>query len=290
MWRATLFAHMLILAWPFTGSVAHAQSSEELARGHYTLARAQYEAGQFEDAAREFQAAYDAAPRPQLLYNIYLAHRDGGHAEQAAAALRGYVATLEDSPTKTQLTARLRALERVVAERASADAHQQPSSDAAAGEDTRGEAPPDDHGVGADAQGADDAAGVDAAVTTAPDSSADSPRTEGSASSSSAPWMVVGTGAGLALVGAVVGAFALRAQKDLEDACPDRTACDPGTWRRIRDRGRRLALTADALWIGGAAVSVAGLLWVLLRRPAERLSASALCTGDGCALSVQGSF
>lgn len=268
---------------------ASAAPVEEIARGHYTLASALYDAGRFEDAAREFAAAYEIAPRTALLYNLYLAHRDGGHMPEAADALSRYVATLEEGPTKVQLRARLAALERMLATPDPTSQGEGAGESSRAGENTSfvdtvdpGQLPDD---------GTAPARSDHPASPPATSASITATRGETEMSSPSlAPWIVVGTGAGLVLTSAVVGGFALKAQSDLESICPNREACPAGSWQSTRDRGHRLAVSADVLWASGAAIGVAGLLWVLLRRPVEREAVSAWCTSRSCALAVRGSF
>ena len=49
--------------------------------------------------------------RPELLYNIYVAHRDANDAAAATAALRSYLELAEVEPSRrVNLEARLRAL------------------------------------------------------------------------------------------------------------------------------------------------------------------------------------
>lgn len=86
-----------------------------MARMRYEAAVAKYNAGLFEEAAHEFEAAYAISHRDELLYNIYLAWRDAGHLERAVAALRFYLPTLTDPATRTRLQATLEATERRLA-------------------------------------------------------------------------------------------------------------------------------------------------------------------------------
>ena len=59
-------------------------SDDEAARRHFRLGQAYYQNGQFPEAAAEFEQAYQLSGRPQLLYNIYLAHRDALHTRHVA--------------------------------------------------------------------------------------------------------------------------------------------------------------------------------------------------------------
>ena len=279
--------------------VARAQAApaapvEEIARGHYALGRALYDAGRFDDAAHEFSAAYEAAPRDQLLYNLYLTYRDGGHMAEAADALRRYVVTLEEGPTKVQLGARLAALERMLATPGQTHEGEGATENTDAVETVDpGQVP--DHGTPTPPQPSDlpttEPRPESSPARPAPLAAMHAePLEERTSSPSPAPWVVVGAGAGMVLASAVVGGFALKAQGDLESICPNREACTPGIWQSTRDRGRRLAVSADVLWASGAAIGVAGLLWLLLRRPVEHDGVTASCTSRGCALGLRGSF
>ena len=45
------------------------------ARQHFMIGKTLYDAGRFQQAAEEFDSAYQLSKRPQLLYNVYVAHR-----------------------------------------------------------------------------------------------------------------------------------------------------------------------------------------------------------------------
>lgn len=91
------------------------------AREHFEVALTLYRAGRFDESALEFQRAFDLSGAPELLHNIYLAHRDAGHVRAAADALRRYLAVASDIPEeqRSMLRHRLEALEAVLASGAS---------------------------------------------------------------------------------------------------------------------------------------------------------------------------
>jgi tetratricopeptide (TPR) repeat protein len=99
--------------------VAAAQPSperlEEAARIHFDLGRAQYAAGRFEEAVVEFREAYRLSGRPELLFNIHLAERDAGNLLEARDALRDFLASDAAIEGRTNLEARLAALDRQLA-------------------------------------------------------------------------------------------------------------------------------------------------------------------------------
>ncbi len=99
-------------------TVAQAQDAEadERARLHFRAGQSHYEAGRFDQAVTEFEASYAIRPHAALQHNIYLAHRDAGRNQQAAAALRRYLDEADDVRNRELLEARLAALEQDAAE------------------------------------------------------------------------------------------------------------------------------------------------------------------------------
>lgn len=73
--------------------IAFAVPTHEEARRRADAARALFQAGRFADAALEFQAAYEIAPEPQLLYNLGICYEEAGMADRAAEALQRYLNT-----------------------------------------------------------------------------------------------------------------------------------------------------------------------------------------------------
>ncbi|MEM9191044.1 MAG: hypothetical protein AAGF12_17805 [Myxococcota bacterium] len=102
-------------------------------------------------------------------------------------------------------------------------------------------------------------------------------------------FVTMGIGAALLVGGAVTGIFALDVSNDLEDDCVD-GAC-PESVRDDRNRGVRLAVATDLLFIAGGATIASGLIWALLTRNSEEEAPLSLgCGAEGCALQVQGAF
>lgn len=118
------FSLVLGLVLPLTfaaAASAHAQTPEdEQAHTHFDSGRLYFERGEYEDAFREFDAAYQLSHRAPLLYNIYLSLERLGRTADAADRLEQYLASdVEIDPTeRTNLEARLVNLR----ERAAADA------------------------------------------------------------------------------------------------------------------------------------------------------------------------
>lgn len=100
-----------LLALSFAPRTVHAQDaspSDTEARLHFEAARSHFERGAYEEALREFQAAYELSHRAELLYNLYLSAERMGDLDQAIDYLDRYLH--EGAPAaelRTQLEARL---------------------------------------------------------------------------------------------------------------------------------------------------------------------------------------
>ncbi len=104
----------LTLAFTFAPTSVFAQSDEQLANDeqahtHFDSGHLYFERGEYDDALREFQAAYDLSHRAPLLYNLYLTLERLGRAGDAADRLEAYLASdVEiDATERTNLEARM---------------------------------------------------------------------------------------------------------------------------------------------------------------------------------------
>ena len=71
---------VISLVW-LAAATAHAQSGE--ARAHFDRATSAFALGRFDDAAHEYEKAFDLKPDPALLYNAAQAHRKAGNKHRA---------------------------------------------------------------------------------------------------------------------------------------------------------------------------------------------------------------
>lgn len=81
------FAIMIALSAP-----ALADPKTDEARGHFKLGKAYQDQGAFERAAEEYKLAYEADPRPEMLFNIAQAYRLAKQKEQAIEYFKQYLA------------------------------------------------------------------------------------------------------------------------------------------------------------------------------------------------------
>jgi tetratricopeptide (TPR) repeat protein len=278
---AALRALFLVIGIAMLGAAgAHAQTAaapdgadgarvEEIARQHFQLGRAQYESGQFREAAASFERAHELSKREVLWYNIYLAYRDAGDNAKAAEALRNYLTGVEQMDNRAHLEARLASLDRLVQEEQARE--EQARAAEAAG------------------RGAEPAQSAEPAATS--DQPAEPPPAD--ESPSIVPYVLLGVGGAMMIGGVVTGLMASSKHSELEEQCPN-NPCD-ASLQDLADEGQTLALTADVLLFGGIAVAATGgVLWFLNRNASsdgeQPVAAAVGCGPRGCAGRVRVAF
>src|SRR5687767_4742904 len=70
------------------------EERDQAARRNFKVGQAAYQAGQYEDALRYFERAYELSPRPQLLYNIGQSADRLRLDQRALDAFQGYLLAL----------------------------------------------------------------------------------------------------------------------------------------------------------------------------------------------------
>ena len=230
-------ALVLAAAFGATEGHAYAQDDANRARLHFQAGASYYEAGDYEDALREFQRSYDLSQRPELFYNFSLCHQQLGRLDEAIVYLDRYLREVEEVPNRANLERRL------------TNFRTQQANEARAAEEERQRAAQQRR---AEAEAA--AAGGDAEEPepAAPDSNED----EGGANGAAIGSFVV-AGAGVVVLG-VAGGLALAQRSDLDDqGCAPN--CDSGDVSTLRTR----AIVADiglAVALVGATLGVVFLL------------------------------
>lgn len=256
-----------------SGASAQGQGSEEEARAHFQLGRAAYDRGEFAKAAGEFEEAYRISQRAALLYNLYLAYRDANEPAKAADALRRFLAEEKDVDNRSQLEARLAALERGLA---------QPAAPAAAPAVT-----------GAPPAGAPESPPPPVAQEAAAPAPAPAQARPGSQEKPKLIPILLMAGGGALIAGSVVtGIMTLSAQSDLEHGCPNKSACDP-KFESTQSRGKTLAVVTDVLMVTGVAAAATGATLFFLWRgkpKSDAPSASLACVPGACAAGLRATF
>jgi tetratricopeptide (TPR) repeat protein len=107
------FAALSVLGTP----IARAED-KAAAREHYDKGTTYYDLGKYPDAAREFEAAYEAKKDPAFLYNLAQSYRLAGDSERALHFYRTYLRYVPKAPNRTDIEQQIKALELKVATQA----------------------------------------------------------------------------------------------------------------------------------------------------------------------------
>jgi tetratricopeptide (TPR) repeat protein len=303
-------------AHPNATSQSPAANGEEQARAHFRLGRAYYDNGDFVKAATEFEAAYGISQRSALLYNLYLAYRDASDLPHAAKALRSYLDLEANVENRGQLTARLAALERSLADQTPPAAPTTVPVAAPAVESTHETIPTPPDAAAKPVVGAEGtplptqaAAPPTAAPASTPEPVASAAIQRSQPTRASQPsllWPVVLMSSGGALIaGSVVtGLLALGKRSELadaEDTCKRAGNCNGLAPARVhelqqtRSTGRTFAIVTDVLLFGGIAAAVTGATLFLLAPNGEpkdqasdpRFRAALSCSPGQCGGQVE---
>jgi hypothetical protein len=109
----------LVMASTSARAAAPTGADEALAaeaRKHYEEGTKAFNLAEFPRAIAEFKAAYNAKPDPLLLFNIAQAFRLGGDDAQALLFYKSFLRNMPDAPNRKEVEARIRTLEKAVAE------------------------------------------------------------------------------------------------------------------------------------------------------------------------------
>jgi tetratricopeptide (TPR) repeat protein len=244
------------------------------ARDHAQKATTFYKLAKYDDAIREFEAAYEAKTDPALLYNIAQCHRLAGREGDALRMYRNYLKDAPRGPYRAQAEQWIGTLEKAVAEHATPTAPPEASGSVAPPVETappNGPAEPPPNGAAAPpvmpgpgpyppAQTTPEApAGPPASTIVLPP--AQPPASPGHRTAG----VVVASIGGAFVVGGVICGLVARAEaKKVEDAAAAHDAFDPSA-----EKTGRNAQTAQ--WIGygvGAAGLAVGVILIVMSHPA----------------------
>ncbi|MDP9000073.1 MAG: hypothetical protein M3O46_08180 [Myxococcota bacterium] len=115
------------------------------------------------------------------------------------------------------------------------------------------------------------------------------------------PWIVTGVGGAALVSGGIIGAITLGKVSSIAHNCPNNQCPATYALQSAQDDARRLVRTTDVLLIGGGIVAATGL-WLVIstggsaapRSPSSAASAFAqprfVCTLSGCAAAMVGTF
>jgi tetratricopeptide (TPR) repeat protein len=88
----------LLAAAPALAQKPPTAQQRRAAKAHFQQGKAYYEAGAWDDAAREYEQAYELVALPELLFNIGQAYRLKGDKPKAIAAYQRYLDKLPEGP------------------------------------------------------------------------------------------------------------------------------------------------------------------------------------------------
>ena len=104
----------------FAPGWAHADDAAVAARRHFESGTALYDVGRFDEAAREYDAAYQLRNDPALLYNLGQAYRLAGNQAKAIVTYRAFLRRVPNSPDRAEVEQRIVELQRQLDEQKAA--------------------------------------------------------------------------------------------------------------------------------------------------------------------------
>lgn len=99
------------------GAARAAPENPAAAREHYDRGTKFYDIGRYDDAIREFEAAYQAKADPAFIFNLAQAHRLAGHNQEAIRLYRTYLRYVPNPPNREDIESKIAALEKAAADR-----------------------------------------------------------------------------------------------------------------------------------------------------------------------------
>src|SRR5947199_296584 len=84
------------------------------AREHYKRGTVLFNLQRYLEAAKEYEAAYEAKDDPALLFNIAQSYRLGGDAGRALGAYKNYVRNMPRAPNRAEVSQRIEELQKIV--------------------------------------------------------------------------------------------------------------------------------------------------------------------------------
>jgi tetratricopeptide (TPR) repeat protein len=91
------------------------------ARDHYAKGKRAYDLGHFAEAAKEYEAAYQAKDDPALLFNLGQAHRLARNYPEAILAYKAFLRNVPDASNRTDVESRIHEMQAALDERAQAN-------------------------------------------------------------------------------------------------------------------------------------------------------------------------
>jgi tetratricopeptide (TPR) repeat protein len=90
--------------------------NKALAKEHYTRGTSFYDLGRYDEAIKEFEAAYQLKNDPAFLYNLAQSYRQAGNHERALHFYKTYLRYVPKAPNRADIEERIKTLEQQVAQ------------------------------------------------------------------------------------------------------------------------------------------------------------------------------
>lgn len=246
----TALSALLLVSLP--GAPCAAQ--DDRARLHFQAGASYYEAGDYDDALREFQRSHALSERSELFYNFSLCYQQLGDLENAALYLRRFLDDVSAIDNRDQLERRhANLLERIEQQRVEAEERAAREANGEVGVDTQGDA------TGTGEQGSSTDLDTVGAASDAP-VERPTERSEGGVH----PGVIAGyaaAGVGVVLA-ATFGPLALRERNSVEAGCGADRSCTSGEVQQMDG----FALAADIGLVMAVAGATVGTIFLLRGR------------------------
>jgi tetratricopeptide (TPR) repeat protein len=97
-----------------SSTAAAGEGGREAAKAHFANGSTAFDLGNYDEAVKEYMAAYAAVPDPLILYNIGQAHRLAGHHREALRFYRTYLARSPEAPNRAEVQTKIGELQKLI--------------------------------------------------------------------------------------------------------------------------------------------------------------------------------
>jgi len=110
---------VVVSAFLLCAATARAQEkptdTKAAAKEHYTRGTSFYDLGRYDDAIKEFEAAYQLKNDPAFLYNLAQSYRQAGNHERAVHFYKTYLRYVPKAPNKADIEEKIKTEEQLIA-------------------------------------------------------------------------------------------------------------------------------------------------------------------------------
>jgi tetratricopeptide (TPR) repeat protein len=270
------FIAMMALALAALPAVAHAQTAptaeqRAAAKQHYQNGARKFDVGKYDDAAAEWEAAYELVGDPSILYNIAQALRAGGKNERALRFFKNYLRHDESNANRDEVERRIAELNAII---------EQQKKNAPPPEPTPTPVPPQPV-VPTPTPGP---------VVVAPAPEPPPPKKPLPKSLKYVGYGLVGLAAASLATGAAMSALASSASSDVQKAAANHDVFDAGLQSK-ESNGKTYDTVAIAGYVAAGVFAAAGVtLIVITKRSEKNVSIAPSASAHDVGLVVSGSF